>query len=318
MSSARAQHWAHLGETTFVSGVWLLYGVHKLFGRRLVRWAMFPVVVIHWLTRPALRRASLEYLRQLHHAEPGLFPREPDWREGLRHVACFAETMLDKLLAMAGRYPAEAVRELDFSLVDAMLSQGRGGIFITAHMGCLELCRMVGKSKQELKLSVLVHTRHAQDFNRILKRLDPTSTVNLLEVTDFGPAMAMQLKELVDAGGWVAIAGDRVPIHSAQTVTVDFLGAPAPFPVGAYVLASVLQCSLVLLTCLHKAPGYEIRFELLADRVTLPRATRAASLAQYAQTYAHTLQQRLRDSPYDWFNFYAFWDSPHAVARDPV
>ena len=35
--TARAQHWAHLGETTFVSGIWLLYGVHKLFGRRLVR-----------------------------------------------------------------------------------------------------------------------------------------------------------------------------------------------------------------------------------------------------------------------------------------
>lgn len=312
MTAARARHWAHLGETTFVSGVWLLYGVHRLFGRRLVRWLMFPVVVIHWLTRPALRRSSLEYLRHLHRAESGLFAREPDWREGLRHVACFAETLLDKLLAMAGRYPAEAVRELDFSLVDAMLQHGRGGIFITAHMGCLELCRMVGKSKQNLRLTVLVHTRHAQDFNRILKRLDPTATVNLLEVTDFGPAMALQLKALVDAGGWVAIAGDRVPIHSAQTVTVDFLGAPAPFPVGAYVLAGVLQCPLVLLTCLHKTPGYEIRFELLADRVSLPRATRAASLAQYAQAYAHILQRRLRDSPYDWFNFYAFWDSPHA------
>ena len=313
-TSARAQHWAHLGETTFVSGIWLLYGVHRLFGRRLVRWAMFPVVLIHWLTRPALRRASLDYLHHLHRAEPGLFPREPDWREGLRHVACFAETMLDKLLAMAGRYPAEAVREHDFSLVDAMLAQDRGGVFITAHMGCLELCRMIGKAKHGLKLTVLVHTRHAQAFNRILKRLDPNSAVNLLEVTDFGPAMAMQLKERVDAGGWVAIAGDRVPIHSAQTVTVDFLGAPAPFPVGAYVLAGVLHCPLVLLTCLHQGAGYEIRFELLADRVNLPRAHRAAALAQYAQRYAHILQRRLRDSPYDWFNFYAFWDSPHARA----
>ncbi len=314
MSSARAQHWANLGETTFVSGIWLLYGVHKLFGRRLVRWAMFPVVLAHWLTRPALRRSSLEYLRHLHRAEPGVFKREPDWREGLRHVACFAETMLDKLLAMAGRYPVEAVREQDFSMVDAMLAHGQGGILITAHMGCLELCRMIGKSKHGLRLTVLVHTRHAQAFNRILKRLDPNSAVNLLEVTDFGPNMALQLKALVDAGGWVAIAGDRVPIHSAQTVTVDFLGAPAPLPVGAYVLAGVLHCPLVLLTCLHQGNGYEIRFELLSDEVKLPRAGRREALAQYAQTYAQILQQRLRESPYDWFNFYAFWDSPHATA----
>jgi predicted LPLAT superfamily acyltransferase len=311
--NARAQHWAHLGETTFVSGIWLLYGVHRLFGRRLVRWLMWPAVLLHWLTRPALRRASLAYLRHLHRAEPGVFRREPGWREGLRHVACFAETMLDKLLAIAGRYPAAAVRERDFSLVDAMLAQGRGGIFITAHMGCLELCRMVGRSKRELKLTVLVHTRHAQAFNRILQRLDPSAAVNLMEVTDFGPGMALQLKNLVDAGGWVAIAGDRVPIHSAQVATVDFLGAPAPLPVGAYVLAGVLHCPLVLLTCLHQGAGYEIRFELLAERIALPRGARGAGLAHYAQAYAHILQRRLRDSPYDWFNFYAFWDSPHAA-----
>lgn len=312
--TAKARHWAHLGETTFVSGIWLLYGVHKLFGRRLVRWAMFPVVLVHWLTRPALRRASLDYLRHLHRAEPGVFPREPGWREGLRHVACFAETMLDKLLAMAGRYPVGAVRERDFAMVDAMMARGQGGIFITAHMGCLELCRMIGKAKHGLRLTVLVHTRHAQAFNRILRRLDPESAVNLLEVTDFGPGMAMQLKALVDAGNWVAIAGDRVPIHSAQTVDVDFLGAPAPLPVGAYVLAGVMHCPLVLLTCLHQGGGYEIRFQLLAEEVKLPRAGRREALARYAQTYAQILQSRLRESPYDWFNFYAFWDSPHAAA----
>jgi predicted LPLAT superfamily acyltransferase len=313
--TARTHHWAQLGETTFVSGIWLLYGVHRLFGRRLVRWVMFPVVLVHWLTRPALRRASLAYLRHLHRAEPGLFPREPGWLEGLRHVGCFAETMLDKLLAMADRYPTQAVRERDFAIVDALLSQGRGGIFITAHMGCLELCRMVAKHRQGLHLTVLVHTRHAQAFNRILKRLDPTSAVNLLEVTDFGPGMAQQLAALVSAGGWVAIAGDRVPINSAQTVTVDFLGAPAPFPVGAYVLAGVLQCPLVLLTCLHQGEGYEVRFEMLAEQVALPRAGRAQALAQYAQTYARILQRRLRESPYDWFNFYAFWHDPHGSVK---
>lgn len=309
MKTAPATHWAAMGESTFVAGVWLLYGVHRLFGRWLFRLLLAPVVLMHWLTRPALREASLQYLQRLHAAQPGLFAREPGWREGLRHVACFAETMLDKLLAMADRYPTAQVREQGVSAVEADLRAGRGGIFITAHMGCLELCRAIARRKQHLlRLTVLVHTKHAEAFNRILQRLDPHSTVNLLEVGDFGPATAVRLKELVDAGAWVAIAGDRVPLHSAQTASVDFLGHAAPLPVGAYVLASLLRCPLVLLACVHEGDAYRIHFERLAEQVILPRGQRAEALARHAQQYADALQRLLRTSPYDWFNFFPFWD----------
>jgi len=302
-----------MGETTFVAGVWLLYAVHRLFGRPLFRLLLLPVVAVQWCSNARLRAASLQYLQRLHAARPGLFPRTPGWREGLRHVGLFAETLLDKLLAIAGRYPWERVSECDLERVERARREGQGGVFITAHMGCLELCRVIGQQKARLDVTVLVHTRHAQAFNRILKRLDPQSALKLLEVSDFGPATAVQLQQIVAAGGWVAIAGDRVPLHSQQVVTVNFLGHPAPLPVGPYVLASLLRCPLVLLSCLHTRTGYEIRFETLAERVELPRAQRAAALARHAQIYADALQRRVSESPYDWFNFFAFWDRPDAM-----
>lgn len=305
-------HWAALGEHTFVGGIWLLYAVHRLFGRAAFRVLSAPVVLLHWCTRPALRAASLDYLRRLHAARPGLFARAPGWREGLRHVACFAETMLDKLLAMAGRYPAARISERGVADVDVDLRAGRGGIFVTAHMGCLELCRAFARDKSILELTVLVHTKHAESFNRLLQRLDPQARVRLMEVSEFGPATAVQLQAIVAEGGWVAIAGDRVPIHSAQVAEVQFLGHTAPLPVGPYVLASLLRCPLVLVSCLHKGAGYEIRFERLAERVELPRGQRAQALQRYAQSYADAIAAGLAESPYDWFNFYAFWERPDA------
>lgn len=303
------RHWATMGESTFVAGVWLLYAVHRLTGRWGFRLLVAPVVLVHWLTRPALRAASLQYLRRLHAAEPGLFAREPGVWQGLRHVACFAETLLDKLLAMAGRYPLDQVSERGVEIPDRLIRAGRGGLFITAHMGCLELCRAIARHKTPLKLTVLVHTQHAEAFNRILQRLDPQSTVNLLQVSEVGPATAVQLQAIVDAGGWVAIAGDRVPIHSAQTARVNFLGHEAPLPVGAYVLAHLLRCPLLLLACTHEGKsGYRLHFELLAERLELPRAQRAAALQTHAQAFADALQRLLRRSPYDWFNFFPFWD----------
>ncbi|MEJ6005056.1 acyltransferase [Paucibacter sp. AS339] len=304
---ARGSHWASLGENTFVAGIWLLYWVHRLSGRWLFRLFMAPVLLLHWLSRPELRRDSLQYLRRLH-AQYGVFPATPGWRQGLRHVGLFAETMLDKLLAMAGRYPAERVQVQGADALRQAAAAGQGGIIITAHIGCLELCRALVEDESVFKLNVLVHTAHAQAFNQLLKRLQPNSRVQLIEVTEMDAAMAMVLSEKVARGEFVAIAGDRIPVRHSKTVQVDFLGHPAHFPVGPYVLASLLKCPLYMLSCLHQGRGYVMRFDLLAEQVLLPRGQREQAMQAYAQQFVAALSAQLRQSPYDWFNFFPFWD----------
>ena len=297
-----------MGEHSFVAGIWFLYWVHRLTGRWMFRVCMAPVVLGHWLLRPALRQASLQYLRRLHEAQPGVFKQRPGWPQGLRHVALFAETMLDKLLAMAGRYPAGLVSRQGQQAIRAAIERGQGGILVTAHIGCLELCRALAEHQPGFKLNVLVHTAHAQAFNAVLQRLNPSSAVHLIEVTELGAPTAMLLADKVAAGEFVAIAGDRIPVRQSKTVTVDFLGAPAPFPVGPYVLAALLKCPLYLMGCLHEGRGYAQSFELLAEQVLLPRATREQALQAHAAHYAAALTALLRRSPYDWFNFFPFWD----------
>lgn len=305
-TNARSGHWAHMGETTFVAGIWILYGAHRLLGRTLFRWLTAPVALVHWLARPAVREASLQYLQRLQAAEH-VFDQEPGARHSLRHLMLFAETLLDKLLAMAGRFPLERVR---ISGADTMFSEGRGGVLVTAHMGCLELCQVLARQRKDITVHVLVHTRHAQSFNRLLARLDPHARLNLIEVTEISAATAVMLSEKVAAGDFVAIAGDRVPVQGERYVRVNFLGHTAPLPIGPYVLASLLRCPLYLLGCIHEGAGYSLSFEQLAERVELPRATREAALAQYAQAFADAVTRLLRRSPYDWFNFYPFWE-PH-------
>jgi predicted LPLAT superfamily acyltransferase len=306
-SATRNRHWADLGESTFVAGIWLLYGLHRLTGRWVFRFVLAPVVLFHWLSRPALRRDSLQYLRRLHAHNP-VFAQAPGWPQGLRHVALFAETMLDKLLAIAGRYPVEQVSIVGASPLRQAAAAGQGGIIVTAHIGCLELCRALIDDGSPFRLNVLVHTAHAQDFNRILQRLNPHSRVRLIEVTEIDVATAMLLSEKVSAGEFIAIAGDRVPVRQSKTVRVDFLGHPAPFPLGPYILASLLKCPLYMLSCLHAGKGYEVRFDLLAQQVLLPRGQREQSLQAYATQFAAALAAWLHESPYDWFNFFPFWD----------
>ncbi len=306
MSGGRAtRHWAEIGETTSVAGVRLLCAVRRRFGRGVFRLCAWPVVLVHWLCNARARRASLEYLRRLHeHA--GVFAREPGWRESLRHFSVFADTLLDKILALGGEYPLRQVRkERDVML--RMLEAGRGGVIVTAHVGCLELCQALADASPGFRMTALVHTRHAERFNRMLARLG-SDKVRLLQVDDLGPAVAAQIGERVERGEFVAIAGDRVPVGGGRHVFADFLGRPASFPVGAYVLAAALRCPLFTMACLHEGDGYVVRFETFAERVALPRGAREAALAGHAARFAQWLEAQLRAAPFDWFNFFPFWN----------
>ncbi|MBU1664233.1 MAG: glycosyltransferase family 2 protein, partial [Gammaproteobacteria bacterium] len=89
--------------------------------------------------------------------------------------------------------------------------------------------------------------------------------------------------------------------------TADFLGAPAPFAQGPYILASLLKCPVYLFFCLRQNERFHIHFEQFAERIELPRKTRAAALQALAQRYSKRLAHYCRQAPLQWFNFYDFW-----------
>jgi len=237
--------------------------------------------------------------------------RAPTRRDSLRHFFAFADTMLDKILGLGGRYPANRIH-LHRDLVLQKIARREGGLILTAHIGCLELCQVLAEQVPGFRITVLVHTAHAQRFNRLLQRLDPLAAVELVQVTEMGPATAVMLAERVAAGGFVAIVGDRTPVQGGRSVTADFLGHRAPFPIGAYVLAAALGCPVYTMACLHEGDGYRVAFEQFAERIVLPRGSRDAALAEQAQRFARWLELQVIQSPLDWFNFFPFWDqAPH-------
>jgi predicted LPLAT superfamily acyltransferase len=84
------------------------------------------------------------------------------------------------------------------------------------------------------------------------------------------------------------------------------------------VLAALLRCPLYAMCCLREAGGHVAYFELLAERVQLPRAERAQAVARYAAAFATRLEARLAPAPYEWFNFFSFWEQPVAVPPDDI
>ena len=93
-----------------------------------------------------------------------------------------------------------------------------------------------------------------------------------------------------------------------MTVDCAFLGAPASFPLGPFRMAAMLRRPVFFMTGVYLGGNrYQIHFEPLADFSTTPRAGRDAAIAAAQQAYAARLSHFCRIAPYNWFNFFDFW-----------
>ncbi len=130
------------------------------------------------------------------------------------------------------------------------------------------------------------------------------------------PVTAMQLIEKTERGEFVVIAGDRIPVTPNPRVAfASFLGHSAPFPVGPYILASLLRCPVYLMFSRRTREGAELYFEAFRDCIQLPRKQRDQILAQLVADYAARLEYYCLQAPLQWFNFYDFWHLPKLDTR---
>ncbi len=291
-------HWADLGELGSAWGLSFLYQVHRRLGRWPFRVALAPVVLWFLAFAPARRRASREFLRRAGFSGPLAVAR---------HFWSFAEAVLDKLVAWNGGI---RLADADFpgrEAVEECFARGQGVLLVGSHLGNLEVCRVLARLRPGLRVHVLVHTRHAGNFNRLLRRLDPAAALNLVEVGGFGAAEAAHLSARIREGEVVLIAGDRRPLGAGRVVAADFLGAPARFAAGPWALAAALGCPVFLIFCLKRGRRYEVRFEPFAQRLELPRSGREEALTAAVRRYAGRLEERCREDPLQWFNFFPFW-----------
>ena len=315
----KSGHWSRLEERGVYAGLRLMLATYRLFGRAGFSLLLFPVVLYFYVFGGTARRASGEFLTRVQ-ADPryagGLEPG-PLWRQSFRHFREFGNAVLDKLAAWSGRIRTDQIVYDNRDLFDSLHNQGRGGLLIASHLGNMEVCRALGQLSVGLKLNVLVHTKHASNFNRLLQQVSAESHMSLIQTTEVDPATAMQLYDRISRGEFVVIVGDRTPVMSSGRVGwTPFLGRPAPFPQGPYILANLLECPVQLIFCLKRQDRYHIIFEPFADVIYLSRRSRDKTLDDLVSRYAARLEHYCVSDPTQWFNFFDFWGQPVTIARD--
>nr|WP_282097684.1 glycosyltransferase family 2 protein [Pantoea sp. Ap-959] len=323
LSRRRQQaHWAATPERRGQWGLRFMLWLYQRAGRLPFILLLWPVVAVYWLSGRAARAASQQWLTRVQavaHQQQIALPRP---LSSYRHFLRFGNSMLDKVASWRG--DLKWGRDIDFApgaetVIRA--AEGKGQLILASHLGDIEACRAMAKQVSGLVINALVFTDNAQRFRAVLESIAPQAGVNLLPVSDIGPDTAILLQQKLDAGEWVAIVGDRTAVQrqrggERRVVWSEFMGQPAPFPQGPFVLAAALRCPVLLMFALRQQGKLRVHCEAFADPLPLPRNGRQQALQAAVDRYAARLQHHALLAPLDWFNFYDFWALPEEEQRD--
>ncbi len=312
--SAPTPPWLTVAERGTVAGIAILVWLATAFGRGPARFVLRFVAFYYALVHPSLRRVSSQYLARVHGRATFAMVH--------RHVLRFAEAALDRAFIVKGKLGHFKVTRTGSEHLQKLVAEGRGAILLGAHLGSFEAMRIQG-DRHGLRVNFLGYFKNARMMNAALARLNPDANARFIPIDHENFNFVLRVKERIEAGEFIAILGDRLAPATrggseSRVATVDFLGGKADFPTGAYVLAAILKCPILLTFGLYHAPDrYDLFCEPFEDEVRLPRGggrgggggagAREAALQLYAQKFAARLEHFIRLAPDNWFNFYEFW-----------
>lgn len=277
--------------------VWIALGL----GRTAVRGAVGIVAFYYALSDPRTRSASAQWWSAVEGKPPGI-------AKIYGHIRRFSNVTLDRIFLLADRHDGFVLTRDGHHHLEELKQNKTGAILLGAHLGSFEAMRL-GARTTDLTINVVGNFTNARMVNQLLNRLSPTNTARVIESVPGDVGFIFEIQERIANGEMVAILGDRTA-GNQPSVMVDFFGRPARFPSGPFMLAALLKCPVYLTFGLFREPNrYELSCEPFAEQIEIPRRRRQEALQETVQRFAHALEQKARQAPDNWFNFFDFWEN---------
>ncbi len=299
-AKARAE-WARRPERSNAHALRFMAWVSLRLGRTAGRVLLFGIAAYFLVFSPAARRASADWLRRVR-AEDGW---QPGLRDLFRHFLSFASAVHDRIFLVNDQFDQFDIHLHNHEFIAEVREPGRGLLLMGAHMGSFEVLRSLGRKQPGLRVAMAMYKENARKINDMLNAVNPAAQVDVVALGQVDSML--QLHAMMDANTVIGMMGDRA-LGSEATREMSFLGAPAHFPLGPFRMAAILRRPVIFMVGLYGGGRrYDIHFEKLADFTSVPSGRRQAHMEEAMDRYVAMLEKYGRLAPYNWFNFYDFW-----------
>ncbi len=277
----------------------LMTRISLAFGRPLSRIVVHGIALYFLLAAPKARKASRTYLERA-------LQRPVTWRDRYRHILAFASTIHDRFYLLNHQDQLFDIKTFGAEPIIRHQGKDQGMLLFGAHMGSFEVLLAHGRNNR-FKSCIAMYPENARQLNRALAAINPQAISGLIALGQMDSLLTIHHK--LETGSLVGVLADRAA-GPDQYHSLPFLGAPARFPTGPFRMAAMLGYPVYFMTALYGGGNrYEVHFEPLADLTNVPRSERDAAVRETMQKYVALLERHCKAAPYNWFNFFDFWES---------
>ena len=280
-----------IGHTSF-------FIIARFFNRFVASFFLLPVKLFYFFFIPKSHDGAKQFFCNV-------FPGIAAWKLlvfSYKRVSSFADSLLDKVYLQVGGGKGFSV---DFpgtkNVLDA-LELNRGVIVLSAHIGTWEVASRFF-SRLQRKVSVIVYEAERPEIKQIQRHLAGSEELPFTFIYINEPVEAIiRIKNALNRNEIVVMHGDRT---MGKGIERSFFGKKAVFPTLPYSIAAKTGSPIVVAFCVRlKSRMYRT--------VTYPFYTvmddTSESIVQGLQHYCSRLEEIIREYPFQWYNFYRFWD----------
>ena len=277
---------------------WYLY---KIFGKNVLYLIAFLVSFFTFVFSKKTRRFSKKYFTVIY----PYTQINPTLKNQFMHIYSYAQTLVDKMLIYSGDFDAEDIifeSEKDKDQLFFDIKQNKGIFFICTHIGNVEVMQsffLNQKTRVNNDINIFMSHKQSQIFNSFLKKIQISFPINLYPVEDIGLNTGIELKENLDKGGIVFIAGDRVAENNdTKNMEAELFGHKIFLPKGAFKLTELMNVQTYFVSVVKIGKKYKIYYE---KQVNL-------NSRHLIKQYTRFLEKMVFITPFQFFHFYDFFN----------
>jgi predicted LPLAT superfamily acyltransferase len=214
----------------------------------------------------------------------------------------FGQSLIDKVVVMSG-LPNRFTFDFDGEQhLRAMVAAGNGGLLLSAHVGNWEIAGHLLK-RLGTKINIVMFDGEHQQIKQYLSGVTGERNVNVIVIKN-DLSHIYQISDAFSRKELVCMHADRF-IEGNKVKEVPFLGSPAKFPIGPFILASTFKVPVSFVFAM-KETSLHYHFFATPDRND-PSLGKEALTTKLLHEFAAEMEKKVKTYPEQWYNFYNFW-----------
>lgn len=313
------QHWSEEKEV-ISSNKPLKYLLHllKYFPRFFVHSLIFPVGFFYYIFSKHARIVCSIYQKQLQEFTDNKIPKKIS---PYKQIVSFCLCVLEKMEGWLGKVKFSRISYQDDDIQELLerLRRGESAFLITSHLGNMELMRSLQEYNtqlcgREVPVVIIMNMSVSAQFTQTLKELNPHFSMNVVDADNIGPDSMIYLQEEAEKGALIVVAADRTSAQNRNKVIMkSFLGKPAPFPYGVFLITALMKLPLYYMFGMRSHlsifnPKYNVHIEKSNVDFNCPRSEREKQIENCCGEFVSKLEKFCMMYPYQWYNFFNFWN----------